>query len=43
LATAALPSVQELRELMELKSQLTEMYQQQQRRALLQTALQPQQ
>ena len=43
LATAALPSVQELRELMELKSELTEMYQQQQRRALLQTALQPQQ
>ena len=43
LATASLPSVQELRELMELKSELTQMYQQQQQRALLQTTPQPQQ
>jgi cysteine sulfinate desulfinase/cysteine desulfurase-like protein len=44
LANAALPSVQELRELMELKSELTQMYQQQQQKALLQTTSQaPQQ
>ena len=43
LANAALPSVQELRELMELKSELSQMYQQQQK-ALLQTTSQaPQQ
>lgn len=36
----ALPSVQELRELMELKSELTQMYQQQQQKALLQTTAQ---
>ena len=42
LATAALPSVQEFRELMELKSQLTQMYQQQQQKALLQTTSQTQ-
>lgn len=41
LATGALPSVQELRELMELKSELTQMYQQQQK-ALLQPASQGQ-
>jgi len=43
LATASLPSVQELRELMELKSELTQMYQQQQQKALLQTTSQTQQ
>jgi hypothetical protein len=44
LATGALPSVQELRELMELKSELTQMYQQQQQKAALQTTSQiPQQ
>ncbi len=44
LTYAALPSVQELRELMELKSELTQMYQQQQQKALLQTTSQaPQQ
>ena len=43
LATGALPSVQELRELMELKSELTQMYQQQQQKALLQTTSQAQQ
>ena len=44
LANAALPSVQELRELMELKSELSQMYQQQQQKALLQTTSQaPQQ
>jgi len=42
LASAALPSVQELRELMELKSELTQMYQQQQQK-LLQTTSQAQQ
>jgi len=42
-ATAALPSVQELRELMELKSELTQMYQQQQQKAALQTTSQAQQ
>jgi hypothetical protein len=39
LTTASLPSVQELRELMELKRELTQMYQQQQQRVLVQTAL----
>ena len=43
LATGALPSVQELRELMELKSELTQMYQQQQQKAVLQTTSQAQQ
>jgi hypothetical protein len=44
LANAALPTVQELRELMELKSELSQMYQQQQQKALLQTTSQtPQQ
>jgi hypothetical protein len=43
LASAALPSVQELRELMELKSELTQMYQQQQQKVLLQTNSQEQQ
>ena len=43
LATAALPSVQELRELMELKSELTQMYEQQQQKAVLQTTSQTQQ
>lgn len=42
-ASAALPSVQELRELMELKSELAQMYQQQQQKLLLQTTPQPQQ
>jgi cysteine sulfinate desulfinase/cysteine desulfurase-like protein len=43
LANTALPTVQELRELMELKSELSQMYQQQQK-ALLQTTSQtPQQ
>lgn len=42
-ASAALPSVQELRELMELKSELTQMYQQQQQKALIETASQQQQ
>ena len=36
-ANGALPSVQELRELMELKSELTQMYQRQQQKAALQT------
>jgi Bacterial conjugation TrbI-like protein len=40
LGTTALPSVQEIRELMELKGELTQMYQQQQQKALLQTAAQ---
>ena len=39
----ALPSVQELRELMELKSELTQMYQQQQQKAVLQTTAQTEQ
>jgi hypothetical protein len=44
LASTGLPSVQELRELMELKSELTEMYQQQQQKTLVQTTSQgPQQ
>ena len=43
LASNALPSVQELRELMELKSELTQMYQQQQQKALQQTTSQTQQ
>ena len=43
LASTGLPSVQELRELMELKSELTEMYQQRQQKALLQTTSQAQQ
>jgi hypothetical protein len=42
-ASAALPSVQELRELMELKSELTQMYQQQQQKALIETTSQQQQ
>jgi hypothetical protein len=37
-ATAAAPSVQELRELMELKRELTQMYQQQQKALVAQTA-----
>jgi hypothetical protein len=37
-ATAATPSVQELRELMELKRELTQMYQQQQKALIAQTA-----
>ena len=43
LATASLLSVQELRELIELKSELTQMYQQQQQKAVLQTTSQTQQ
>lgn len=39
-ATAATPSVQELRELMELKRELTQMYQQQQKALIAQTAAQ---
>lgn len=37
-ATAAMPSVQELRELMELKQELNQMYQQQQKALITQTA-----
>ena len=39
----ALPSVQELRELMELKGELTQMYQQQQQKASLETTAQTEQ
>ena len=38
LASTALPSVQELRELMELKTELTQMYQQQQQKVLQTTS-----
>jgi len=41
-ATAATPSVQELRELMELKRELTQMYQQQQKALIAQTATEQQ-
>src|SRR5437016_2624537 len=41
-ATAATPSVQELRELMELKRELTQMYQQQQKALIAQTAAEQQ-
>ena len=41
-STAATPSVQELRELMELKRELTQMYQQQQKALIAQTAAEQQ-